>query len=958
MADLAEIEQKFAHSSPRPGQLEAIQLVMKAFDSGKRFVFLEGPVGSGKSVIGLTVSEFFQRSYYITIQKILQSQLVAEFSQSETLSSPLVDLKGRSNYDCTYWQIFGPQLRAAGKLDDEGLQKRISLKLRCDDGFCNRKFGKSRCSSCFPPRGEDAPSPDEFLHKYGVEASTCPYYEQVHKAVQADKTLLNFSSFLYQTNYTGGRFGERDLLIIDECLHPHTYVQTERGLIAIGVLVNKQMKVRVASFNKETGLVEYKPIKRWLKRPKQSTYRVLAGNRVFYPTSDHKIYTPSGTKRMSELAIGDEVLVRLPEITADQEQLVLGSLLGDASLSVVRSKRKSSQVNKGTRGRVKFRHGPKQYKYLLWKFKLMRPHAKTKPVLKPSAGFTKTTASFSTSCDFYATFESALIGGRKSPNAKWLDKINTLGLAVWFMDDGGLSGGSVRFNTHGFSRRECLILSKWLLSKWGLASSVRNARKRGKLLHYLQVGRDHTRILLQLIAKHIPPCMRYKLGVFKPFDPKTGFLYNFNNKSWNLWKAKPPLDGRYATAWEPYDKSVEVQSCKEVSIRRITLIEPYQESFTYDLEVEGNHNYFAGNTLVSNCHNSESQLMDFITVSFTDREFADRNLTLPNLELAADYAAWFMDNEVIELLSEMQKEAEEARNSKRADELDGIIAKIRRFVNCVADGMVEWVHEHFVHQNDYGTYHSVTIKPIFVHSFSEDLLFRYGKKVLLMSATILDAAVMADSLGIPKSELAFIRLPNQFPVENRPIFCTGSYKATGGKQKQHIWGPAMVKAVDLISRTYAGKRGIIHTHNFSISKMLMDDCESRKRFTYQMNYESKDEMLRDHARRPDSIIVAPAMHEGLDLKDELSRFQIIAKIPFPNFFDDKQLAIRVELDRRYLTWLTAIKIVQSYGRSIRSSKDYAHTYILDDFTRFYGDAKVMLPTWFRDALKRLDGKKF
>lgn len=86
-----------------------------------------------------------------------------------------------------------------------------------------------------------------------------------------------------------------------------------------------------------------------------------------------------------------------------------------------------------------------------------------------------------------------------------------------------------------------------------------------------------------------------------------------------------------------------------------------------------------------------------------------------------------------------------------------------------------------------------------------------------------------------------------------------------------------------------------------------------------------------------------------------SRFQVICKIPFANCFDDKQLARRVQLDRRYYVWLTALKLVQSYGRSVRSDTDYASTYILDEsIYKFLIDAKKMLPQWFQEAIIHTD----
>jgi Rad3-related DNA helicase len=94
------------------------------------------------------------------------------------------------------------------------------------------------------------------------------------------------------------------------------------------------------------------------------------------------------------------------------------------------------------------------------------------------------------------------------------------------------------------------------------------------------------------------------------------------------------------------------------------------------------------------------------------------------------------------------------------------------------------------------------------------------------------------------------------------------------------------------------------------------------------------------------------MHEGLDLVGDLSRVQLICKIPWPNFFENKQLARRVELDRRYLIWITALKLLQSSGRSVRSETDWAHTYVLDGgFEDFIQDAGSMIPKWFLEAIQ-------
>jgi Rad3-related DNA helicase len=236
---------------------------------------------------------------------------------------------------------------------------------------------------------------------------------------------------------------------------------------------------------------------------------------------------------------------------------------------------------------------------------------------------------------------------------------------------------------------------------------------------------------------------------------------------------------------------------------------------------------------------------------------------------------------------------------------------------------------------------------------SEDYIFRFGKKIVLMSATILNVDVFCRSLGITRDQVAAKRMKNRFPVENRRIYVHSYTKVTGGQSKQKEWGPKLLKAANEVIDKHPDDRGIIHTHNFNIARMLVSESKHRKRMLFQHNFKNKDEMLKEHAKTEGSIIVAPAMHEGLDLRGDLSRFQIIAKMPYPNFYDDKQLARRIEIDREYYNWLVALKLVQGYGRSVRNEEDFADTYVIDSgIWTFLKYNTKLLPGWFIEAIDR------
>lgn len=944
-------------ASYREGQKKAIEFALNSFNNGKRVVLIEGPTGAGKSAIGMTLADMVNKCYYLTGSKILQDQLVTEFGDK------IVELKGRNAYPCTFYDRIGPEMVRRGVWKQQVLDQHLQKKHHCADGFCKSKAGKTgakqQCTKCFTtsgPNGNGRPTGDLEVLPLGMRYSACPYYEQVYKAVNGRKVTMNFSSFLFQTQMTK-RFDEpRDMMIVDECMHPHTRIKTEVGLIPIGKLVNEQMAVRVASFNFMTKEVEYKPITRWLRRSKQQTYKVLAGNRTMYPTADHKIFTPYGKKKLADLKVGDKVYVQQTEITPDQQQLILGSLLGDASLQVVESKRISKKyVNKGVRGRVRFRHGPKQFDYLMWKHKILNPHAGTTPSLKPSTGYTKTTASFNTDCNFYDIIEPTLVHGRKSPNPIWLSKVGAMGLAVWYMDDGGVSNQSARFNTHSFDLAENNLLARWLRSTWGLQCEVKPIVKNGRTLYYIQLGRESTRLLMRLISSYIPPCMRHKLMKHIPHDPQTGYALRNPHRKLDLESSNASLLDLQAavqdTDWEDYDPVIETQTCRKVSESVIRLIEPYKETITYDLEVEDNHNYFAGNVLVSNCHNIEPQLMDFVSLTVSDAHLQKHGIVLPDFETPEEYAVFFEDSKLHEAILKVIGEAQENDQTWLVDELSRTLKKYKMFLDHIQSEGSKWVCEH---ETSHSGHNKVTLKPVYVHNMAEELLFKYARRVVLMSATILDVDVMCKSLGIKRDEVAAIRLKNRFPVKNRPIHIRPVAKMTGGAEGMKKWGPELVKGVNQIVDDYADKRGIIHTHNFAIAKLLKENCDRgvKRRFLFQDEFNGdKRAMLAEHAKRTDSVLVAPAMHEGIDLHGDLSRFQIICKVPYANIFDNEQLAKRIENDRTYYLWITALKLIQSYGRSVRSETDYADTYILDEAVeKFLKDAKTMIPEWFTEAI--------
>lgn len=80
-------------TSLRPHQVTAVREIVAHFDEGKQVVFLDAPVGAGKTLIGELVRRELgvRRGLYICTDKALQDQVLRDFDYARVL-------KGRANY--------------------------------------------------------------------------------------------------------------------------------------------------------------------------------------------------------------------------------------------------------------------------------------------------------------------------------------------------------------------------------------------------------------------------------------------------------------------------------------------------------------------------------------------------------------------------------------------------------------------------------------------------------------------------------------------------------------------------------------------------------------------------------------------------------------------------------------------------------------------------------------------
>lgn len=255
----------------------------------------------------------------------------------------------------------------------------------------------------------------------------------------------------------------------------------------------------------------------------------------------------------------------------------------------------------------------------------------------------------------------------------------------------------------------------------------------------------------------------------------------------------------------------------------------------------------------------------------------------------------------------------------------------------------------------------IAVKPVFAGSFVPQLFLRRGKRCLFMSATILDKDVFCESIGIKPKDAAFVTMACNFPVENRLVHVYPCGELSYKEYSKGIRG--VLDGIRRVIEHHKGQRGIIHTHSWKVLKDIQQNIHSPRLIFQDPKVRNREDCIEALKASDDGILVAPAMHEGLDLKDDFSRFQIVTKIPWPDF-GDPQIQARARVDDRWYAWQTCLKFVQSAGRSVRSAQDWASTYVLDSaFGQFWsrtqrrleGKLQSMLPAWFIDALRVYEG---
>lgn len=191
------------------------------------------------------------------------------------------------------------------------------------------------------------------------------------------------------------------------------------------------------------------------------------------------------------------------EISDYEFQILIGGLLGDGSISINRNK---------IFGRYTFAHAEKQKNYCIWKAKQLQNLVYYPRVFNPRYHYDKRTNKIYTSYFCYSKECVQL----KELHDRWytnnikhicyedLFKLDALGLAIWFMDDGYKSLSGYYIATLCFSNEDLQLISKYFLDKWNIEITITKNNE-------VYIPAKYRKHFTEIIKPYIHSDCKYKL---------------------------------------------------------------------------------------------------------------------------------------------------------------------------------------------------------------------------------------------------------------------------------------------------------------------------------------------------------------------------------------------------------------------------------------------------------------
>jgi ATP-dependent DNA helicase DinG len=404
---------------------------------------------------------------------------------------------------------------------------------------------------------------------------------------------------------------------------------------------------------------------------------------------------------------------------------------------------------------------------------------------------------------------------------------------------------------------------------------------------------------------------------------------------------------------------------KHLAYRSSFRIINYHEYFTLVNNIASKNKLSTKLLVCDEAHMLEEKVIDFYNVAIDNQllnplrkhELIDMNLTVEYKEEDKEYYKQLLATitkgyaDLLNITAEAigRSSLHESEKRKLTFKLAEYEEKLQRLT--IVQEMLRWYPDNFIVDSVINKRKNLTVKllPLNISPFLRPVFDRVRYRIF-MSATI-DYPMLKRELGLDDHNTILIDLPSPFPIENRKVLLMNAY--TLNKENMHNERTLMQVSsiVDSLMNKHQNEKGLILTTSYELAGNIFRYSNNKHRLLLTKDMSAK-EVLEKHARTNANVILTPTMWEGVDLRDDLCRFIIIAKTPYPSLAD-KRIKVKAERDKDWYYSVTLMRLIQGCGRGVRHEKDYCITYILDSNATWLIKGKVKqdaVPRWFKDAL--------
>jgi len=383
-----------------------------------------------------------------------------------------------------------------------------------------------------------------------------------------------------------------DIIIGDECFTYNTLVTTEFGQMKIGDIVENNLNVQILSYNLKTNKLEHKKIIRWIKNETSNRLLKIKTNNglIIECTPNHKIFIKNEGYVKANKIKPNDTLFGLSEginqaAKIQQKQTLFDSLLIQRSgseytnIKHIKKKKATNYTNLSRMWNRIYKKTVRQKTILLSILFSKRDNETAREICKDTQRNSLSKVINYTQIDF----------SKKA-------RINTTIIRPIKKRSANVKTGRERKND-GKNERPNIFISWWKRSD--------NQTTKNNIRYTISDGSSMDVRVSNKNKRSLRPVSFFTLPLFARYCSSR--IKNINRNRW-----KYPQNEKmeiFGSSQNGSVKCVRVESVEVLEQRSRSRPKSggSKNTTVYNLEINDNHNYFANNILVSNCHYTKNQ---------------------------------------------------------------------------------------------------------------------------------------------------------------------------------------------------------------------------------------------------------------------------------------------------------------------------------------------------------------